>query len=142
MQRERQRIIVLCHGCFDLLHVGHVRHLKAAKTFGGRLVVSLSRDDDVRKLKGAGRPIYRLEERMEVIAALAFVDEVIVSNCASGADAILKVRPNIFCKGVDYSGKGICREERDACADVGAVVRYTDTEKRSVREDMEKCASS
>ena len=79
---------------------------------------------------------------MEVIAALSFVDEVVVSNCPSGADAIRKVRPDVFCKGVDYVGKGICKEERDACADVGAVVRYTDTEKRSVREDMEKCASS
>jgi len=70
--------IILANGCFDLLHVGHVRYLKAAKALGGRLVVAVNADESARRLKGEGRPIMPEGERAEIIAALGDVDAVVI----------------------------------------------------------------
>src|SRR5277367_5101701 len=70
--------ITLANGCFDLLHVGHVRYLHAAKALGGRLIVAVNSDESVRNLKGDGRPIMPAEERAEILAALAAVDAVVI----------------------------------------------------------------
>ena len=70
--------VVMANGCFDVLHVGHVRYLQAAKELGGKLVVAVNADDSVRKLKGAGRPVMPEDERAEILAALEPVDAVVV----------------------------------------------------------------
>lgn len=130
---------VLCHGCFDLLHVGHVRHLQAAKAMGDYLVVSITADEFVNK--GAGRPLYTLAERMEMVVALSCVDEVVASHYETGFKSILAVCPNIFCKGVDYQAVALNTAEEAACRSLGIKIRITNTMKYSTTEVIQKCAS-
>ena len=122
-------VTVLANGCFDLLHAGHVAHLQEARAMGDRLVVALTVDDSV--WKGRGRPICRWEERAAVLRALACVDAVVPSR--SGLEAVLRVRPQVFAKGPDYADTlaGIVRE---ACAEVGAEIRFTSAPKMSTGE--------
>lgn len=132
---------VLANGCFDLLHVGHIRHLAAARAMGDRLVVALTVDAAVNK--GPGRPINQWEERAEVLRALRFVDEVVPS--ASAFQAILAVRPRVFVKGIDYADSSALDDDRAACRAVGAELRTTETPKTSSTELMRriaKCASA
>lgn len=131
-------IIVLCHGVFDILHVGHVRHLEQARTFGNYLVVSVTDDPFVNK--GPGRPINPLEDRMQCLRALRCVDLVISSRFPSALDNIGKIRPAYYCKGIDYADKGLRDAEMAACLLVGAEVRFTTTPKTSVTEILRKCA--
>ncbi len=120
--------IVLANGCFDLIHAGHIMHLREARSMGDILIVSLTLDDYVRK--GAGRPVNKWEDRAAVLRELRSVNAVIPSR---GADeAILEVMPDIFVKGVDYvSGNRISDAAIAACAKVGAEIRYTASPKRS-----------
>ena len=76
--RRNREQIVLANGCFDLLHVGHVRYLSGAKALGGKLIVAMNSDSSVRRLKGKGRPLMPAEERAEIIAALADVDAIVI----------------------------------------------------------------
>jgi rfaE bifunctional protein nucleotidyltransferase chain/domain len=94
--------ITLANGCFDLLHVGHVRYLHAAKGLGGRLVVALNSDESVRSLKGEGRPLMPAEERAEILAALADVDAVVIFRERDVRAIIREIRPDIHAKGTDY----------------------------------------
>jgi rfaE bifunctional protein nucleotidyltransferase chain/domain len=95
--------ITLANGCFDLLHVGHVRYLHAAKQLGGRLVVAINSDDSVRPLKGEGRPIMPAAERAEILAALTDVDAVVIF---SEPDCVHWCRVRQHCaKGTDYSAE-------------------------------------
>ena len=130
---------VLCHGCFDLLHVGHVRHLQAAKAMGDWLVVSITADAFVNK--GPGRPIHSLSERIEMVAALSCVDEVIASNYHTGFKSIVETMPDIFCKGVDYEAKVLNEAEVAACRALGIAIKITNTKKYSTTEVIRKCAS-
>jgi len=91
---------VLAHGTYDLLHIGHKKHLQKAKEYGDRLVVSVTSDRWV--CKGDGRPIFNEEQRMEMIAALKFVDNVILSDHENAVAVINIVRPAFFAKGPDY----------------------------------------
>jgi D-glycero-beta-D-manno-heptose 1-phosphate adenylyltransferase len=95
--------IVLGNGAFDLLHVGHVRHLHAAKQLGGRLVVAINSDESVRALKGQGRPLMPAEERAEIVAALADVDAVVIFPESDVRALIGEIRPDIHAKGTDYT---------------------------------------
>lgn len=94
---------VLAHGCFDVLHVGHIRHLEEARSLGERLVVSVTADPHVGK--GAGRPMFSLAERIEALRALKCVDEVHVSESDDAVDAINAIRPHFYVKGIDYADK-------------------------------------
>jgi rfaE bifunctional protein nucleotidyltransferase chain/domain len=106
-ERAAGRTIVLANGCFDLLHVGHVRYLEAAKKEGDVLVVALNTDESVRKNKGAGRPIVREDERVEVIAALRCVDYVTVFGEPT-ADALIRtLRPNVHAKGTEWRADNV-----------------------------------
>jgi len=95
--------VTLANGCFDLLHVGHVRYLHAAKKLGGRLVVAINSDESVRSLKGQGRPLMPAEERAEIIAALADVDAVVIFPERDVRALIREIRPDIQAKGTDYA---------------------------------------
>lgn len=127
--------IVLCHGVFDILHIGHHRHLREARSFGERLVVSITAAAFV--TKGPGRPACCDQERAEQLLDLRFVDDVFVSHDYTGAAAIRFWRPAVYVKGADYAARGVCLPEREACAATGAVIRYTTAVKRSVTELVE-----
>lgn len=94
---------VFTNGCFDLLHVGHVRYLWAARNLGERLVVGLNSDASVQALKGLQRPIVPEDERAEVLAALACVDFVTVFSEPTAAELLSRLKPAIYAKGGDYS---------------------------------------
>jgi rfaE bifunctional protein nucleotidyltransferase chain/domain len=118
-RRAGERII-LANGCFDLLHVGHVRYLQAAKNLGGRLVVGINADDSVRALKGEGRPLMPAGERAEILAALAAVDAVVIFPESDVRALIRELRPDIHAKGTDYTPQSV--PERDAVLEVGGHV--------------------
>jgi rfaE bifunctional protein nucleotidyltransferase chain/domain len=112
--------ITLANGCFDLLHVGHVRYLHAAKALGGRLIVAVNSDDSVRALKGDGRPLMPAEERAEILSAIGDVDAVVVFTEPDVRALIREIRPNIQAKGTDYTADNV--PERDVVAECGGRV--------------------
>jgi rfaE bifunctional protein nucleotidyltransferase chain/domain len=118
-RRAGQRI-TLANGGFDLLHVGHVRYLRAAKALGGRLVVAINSDESVRALKGDCRPLMPAEERAEIVAALAVVDAVVIFPELDVRAIIREIRPDVHAKGTDYTADTVL--ERDAVAECGGRV--------------------
>jgi rfaE bifunctional protein nucleotidyltransferase chain/domain len=101
--REQGRTVVWTNGCFDLLHVGHVRNLQAARQLGDVLVVGLNSDDSVRRLKGPDRPIVPAVERAEILAALSCVNWVMIFDELTPEVALSRLQPDIHCKGADYA---------------------------------------
>jgi rfaE bifunctional protein nucleotidyltransferase chain/domain len=95
--------IVLANGCFDLLHVGHIRYLRGAKSLGGKLVVAMNSDASVRQIKGSGRPFMPADERAEIVAALSDVDGVLIFDEPDVRALIREIRPDIQAKGTDYT---------------------------------------
>jgi len=112
--------ITLANGCFDLLHVGHIRYLHAAKRLGGRLIVAINSDDSVRALKGEGRPLMPAEERAEILSALADVDAVVIFPERDVRALIRELRPDVHAKGTDYAPDTV--PERDVVAECGGRV--------------------
>lgn len=100
--RAEGKTIALANGHFDLVHVGHLRYLAAAKAEGDVLIVAINDDPSVARLKGAGRPIVPAAERAELLAALAPVDFVVVFSGDSPAPLLAELRPDVHCKGPDY----------------------------------------
>ena len=100
--RQQGQKIVMTNGCFDVLHVGHVRYLEQAATLGDRLIVAVNTDDSVQRLKGAGRPVNTLTDRMEVLQRLAAVDWVVAFDEDTPRDLIAAVVPDVLVKGGDY----------------------------------------
>jgi D-beta-D-heptose 7-phosphate kinase/D-beta-D-heptose 1-phosphate adenosyltransferase len=94
---------VFTNGCFDILHVGHVRYLKEARAMGDKLIVGLNSDASVKRLKGAGRPVVSQADRKEVLEALESVDEVYIFDEDTPLELIKKVQPQVLVKGGDYS---------------------------------------
>ena len=118
--RAKGEKITLANGCFDLIHVGHVRYLRAAKQLGGRLVVAINSDESVRELKGEGRPIMPAEERAEILAAFAAVDAVVIFSERDVRALIREIRPDVQAKGTDYTAESV--PERDVVAECGGRV--------------------
>jgi rfaE bifunctional protein nucleotidyltransferase chain/domain len=121
--RTQNRRLVLTNGCFDLLHVGHVRYLKAAAVLGDFLAVAVNGDESVEALKGAGRPLNCAEDRAEVLAALESVDFVTIFPALRATEVIEAVRPAIYVKGGDYTLESLDREEVAALKRAGAEIR-------------------
>ena len=114
--RQAGDSITLTNGAFDLLHVGHVRYLRAAKQLGGRLVVAVNSDASVRSLKGEGRPLVPETERAEMLAALADVDAVVIFPELDVRAIIREIRPDVHAKGTDYTADSVPeRDEVIAC---------------------------
>ena len=114
--RQAGDSITLANGGFDLLHVGHVRYLRAAKQLGGRLVVAVNSDLSVRNLKGDGRPLVPEDERAEILAALSDVDAVVIFPELDVRAIIREIRPDIHAKGTDYTAETVPeRDEVLAC---------------------------
>lgn len=117
------RRLVFTNGCFDLLHVGHVRYLQQARALGDALLVALNGDDSVRMLKGPGRPVHPAADRAEILCALACVDAVVVFEEERVTGLIAAVRPHIYAKGGDYTVESLHAEERRALEAAGAEIR-------------------
>jgi rfaE bifunctional protein nucleotidyltransferase chain/domain len=127
--RAAGKKLVATNGCFDLLHVGHVRYLQAARGLGDVLAVGLNGDRSVRELKGNGRPINNEEDRAEVLAALECVDLVAIFPEIRATEFILAAQPAIYAKGGDYTSETLNAEERAALQEVGAEIRIIPFEK-------------
>jgi D-glycero-beta-D-manno-heptose 1-phosphate adenylyltransferase len=118
--RAKGENITLANGCFDLVHVGHIRYLRAAKQLGGKLVVAVNSDQSVRKLKGEGRPLMPAEERAEILAGLADVDAVVIFSEPDVRALIREIVPDIHAKGTDYTPESV--PERDTLIECGGRV--------------------
>lgn len=105
--RAEGKRIVLANGCFDLLHVGHVRYLRAARRLGDVLFVALNSDAAVTRLKGPGRPLMPAEERVEILAALSDVDHVVVFDDDTADALVARLRPHVHAKGTDYTADSV-----------------------------------
>jgi len=121
--RSAGKKIVATNGCFDLLHVGHVRYLQAARALGDLLVVGLNGDRSVHELKGAGRPITTQRDRAEILAALACVDLVTVFPDLRAAKFLAAVRPTIYVKGGDYTPRTLDAEELAILKEIETAIR-------------------
>lgn len=139
--RQNGDVITLANGCFDLLHVGHVRYLQAAKELGGRLIVAINSDESVRRLKGIGRPLMPAEERAEILAALADVDAVVIFDEPDVRALIREIRPDVQAKGTDYTADSV--PERDAMAGCGGRVEIVgDPKNHSASELIARAGKS
>jgi D-glycero-beta-D-manno-heptose 1-phosphate adenylyltransferase len=118
--RSRGEKITLANGAFDLLHVGHIRYLRAAKQLGGKLVVAVNSDEAVRALKGNGRPLMPAEERAEILAALSDVDAVVIFPECDVRALVGVIRPDIHAKGTDYTPESV--PEQDTVVECGGRV--------------------
>lgn len=105
--KREGKTIVFTNGCFDILHVGHVRYLRGAKALGDILIVALNSDTSTRTLKGEGRPFIPQEERLEIIAALEMVDFVTLFDTETVAPLLSLLKPHIHAKGTDYTKETI-----------------------------------
>ena len=102
-EKLKDKKIVFTNGCFDIIHVGHVRYLTTAKNFGDVLIVGLNTDESVKKLKGATRPINNQDDRAEVLSGLKAVDHVIFFGENTAENLISELQPDIYVKGGDYT---------------------------------------
>ncbi len=101
--RQRGKKIVFTNGCFDILHVGHVRYLTTAKSFGDVLIVGLNTDESVKILKGENRPINNEKDRAEVLLGLKAVDYVVLFGERTAENLVSEIRPDVYVKGADYT---------------------------------------
>jgi rfaE bifunctional protein nucleotidyltransferase chain/domain len=138
--RRDGRTIAFANGCFDLLHVGHVRYLESAAREADLLVVAINDDDSVRRLKGAGRPILAAADRAELIAALRCVDYVVVFPELTVAPLLEALRPDVHCKGTDYTADSV--PERDTVhAYGGRIAIVGDPKDHSTRDLLARIGS-
>jgi rfaE bifunctional protein nucleotidyltransferase chain/domain len=139
--REKGECIVLANGCFDVLHVGHVRYLEAAKALGDLLVVGINSDEQTRRLKGEGRPLISQTQRAEIISAIQAVDFVTIFEEPTVGQLLLALKPDIHAKGTDYTVDSV--PERDVVRSFGGRVAIVgDPKDHSSSEMIEKLAVS
>lgn len=117
------RKLVFTNGCFDLLHVGHVRYLQQARALGDALAVGLNSDLSVQALKGVGRPVNPESDRAEVLAALGCVDYVVIFGDKRATELLKTVRPHVYAKGGDYTPESLDPSERVALVEAGSEIR-------------------
>jgi rfaE bifunctional protein nucleotidyltransferase chain/domain len=125
--KSQGKTIVLTNGVFDLLHVGHTRCLEDARARGDFLVVAVNDDESAEALKGKGHPVQPLEERMELLACLWFVDYVTSFGEATAEGVLRKMRPTIYAKGTDYTLKTL--PERDVVKELDVKVAFVGDKK-------------
>jgi len=133
--RQAGKRVVLANGCFDLIHVGHVRYLEGAKAEGDLLVVAVNGDRSVAALKGPGRPFMNADERAELLAAMEAVDLVVVFEDETVAALIERLRPDVHCKGTDYTEQSV--PEREEMKRIGGLTKIVgDPKDHSTRDLM------
>jgi len=133
-EKKKGKSIVLANGCFDILHVGHVRYLEGARDLGDVLVVGINSDNQVTRLKGQGRPILSELERAEIVASLNAVDLVTVFDEPTVTELLLAIRPDIHAKGTDYTEETV--PERDIVRSFGGQVRIVGDPKNHSTSDL------
>jgi rfaE bifunctional protein nucleotidyltransferase chain/domain len=139
--RRAGRSIAFANGCFDLLHVGHVRYLAAAAQEADLLVVAINDDNSVRTLKGEGRPILSAADRAELVAALRCVDYVVVFSEPTVGPLLEAIRPDVHCKGTDYTLDTV--PERDVVRSYGGRIAIVgDPKDHSTRDLLARIADS
>lgn len=129
-----QRTVVMANGCFDLIHVGHIRYLADARRWGDVLVVAINSDRSVRSLKGAGRPIMGQDDRAEIVAALESVDYVLIFDEPDVRRVLGVLKPDIQVKGTDYTEDTV--PERDVVRAYGGQVRIAGDPKDHSTRDL------
>jgi rfaE bifunctional protein nucleotidyltransferase chain/domain len=132
--RERGLTISFANGAFDLLHVGHVRYLEAARREGDRLIVAINDDESVRGLKGPGRPIMPAADRAELVAALRAVDYVVIFPEPTVAALLTLLEPDVHCKGTDYQADTV--PERDTVRAYGGRIAIVGDPKDHSTRDL------
>ncbi len=131
--RSGDRKVVLANGCFDIIHVGHVRYLDEAADHGDFLVVAINDDDSTRRLKGEGRPVMSAFERAEILSAMRFVDYVLIFPEDTVDGVLRELRPDVHAKGTDYTVETV--PEIETAREIGCVTVITgDPKDRSSRE--------
>ena len=134
--RASGKKIVATNGCFDLLHVGHVRYLKAARALGDALIVGINGDRSVLELKGAGRPINSERDRAEIVAALDCVDLVSIFPEPRAIRFLELVAPDVYVKGGDYNKETLNTEEREVLRKIGAKIEIVPLEQGYSTTDL------
>ncbi len=137
--RKEGRTIALANGCFDLLHVGHVRYLQASSREADYLVVGVNSDKAARALKGDGRPILPQQARAELVAAVEGVDYVVVFNELTVESLLRTLRPNVHCKGTDYTPESV--PEAAVIKELGGTVRIVGDPKNHSTRDLIRTVS-
>jgi rfaE bifunctional protein nucleotidyltransferase chain/domain len=130
----RRPVVVLANGLFDLPHVGHLRYLRGARVLGDLLVVAVNDDRSARRLRGAGRPLIAAADRARLVAAVRGVDAVVLFGGATVARVIRRLRPDVHCKGTDYSPTTV--PEADLVRSLGGVVKVAGDAKRHATTDL------
>lgn len=128
-------MVIQCHGCFDVLHIGHMQHLKAAKRLGDILIVTVTADEFVNK--GPNRPIFNAWERAEMLANMQCVDFVAINPAANACEAIIALKPDIYVKGADYIGLPPDAEQM-VIKKMGGKIAFTTTDKYSTTEIIKR----
>jgi rfaE bifunctional protein nucleotidyltransferase chain/domain len=126
--------IVLANGCFDVLHVGHVRYLEAAKALGDLLIVGINSDEQARRLKGEGRPLLPQDQRAEIISSIEAVDLVTIFSEPTVEQLLLALEPDVHAKGTDYTEDSV--PERDVVRSFGGRVAIVGDPKEHSSSDM------
>jgi rfaE bifunctional protein nucleotidyltransferase chain/domain len=140
-ERRSGKRIVLANGCFDVLHVGHVRYLEAARALGDLLIVGVNSDEQARRLKGEGRPLMPEDQRAEIISSIEAVDLVTIFSEPTVEELLLALKPDIHAKGTDYTPDSV--PERDVVRSFGGRVAIVgDPKDHSSSEMIEKLAVS
>jgi len=134
--KNKGKKIVFANGCFDIMHVGHIRFLRGAKAKGDILVVALNSDASVRKLKGKGRPLVNEKERAEMMAAFEFVDYVTIFGEQTVDKTLELLRPTYHAKGTDYTVKTV--PEREMAAKLGIKIAIAGDKKNHSTKDIIK----
>ena len=132
--KKKTEIIGLCHGCFDLIHDGHIRHFEEVSSLCDVLIVSITNDENINK--GPGRPVFNQDERANLLAAIRYIDYVLIINSPTGIEVIDYVKPDLYFKGIDYLNfkddlTGNMEKEVKAVEKHGGRVHVTETEKKS-----------
>jgi len=132
--RSLGKRLVLANGCFDLLHVGHIRYLTAAKQLGDVLIVALNSDPSVRRIKGQGRPLMNQAERLELVAALGCVDYVLTVDEDTVDRVVARLKPDVHAKGTDYTADSV--PERDTVLALGGRIAIVGDPKAHSTRDI------
>jgi rfaE bifunctional protein nucleotidyltransferase chain/domain len=139
--RAAGRTVAFANGCFDLLHVGHIRYLQSAGAEADRLVVAINDDESVRKLKGEGRPVLAAADRAELVAALRGVDYVVIFPEPTVGPLLQALKPDVHCKGTDYTLDTV--PERDIVKGYGGRVAIVgDPKDHSTRDLLARIGST
>ena len=136
--RTAGKKLVATNGCFDLLHVGHVRYLNGARALGDALIVGINGDESVRELKGRGRPVNNQNDRAEIIAALECVDLVAIFPELRATRFLELAAPDIYVKGGDYNADTLNSDEREVLRKIGAKIDIVPLERGYSTTDLVK----